>query len=380
MNTGRQSGAESKRSTRCSQAGFTLIELLVVISILGVLGGVSVGTFSHVQSKARLVGLDQSLRSLSTAVDSQIILENMTVTEAYESVVDPGAGFLKEGDSIAFTVTAPTSGTFIVQARYKGQVDPCRQLDLMGGEPGACDSTSSSDEAAMKAEEEAKRKAEEEAKRKADDDAKNKAEEEAKRKAEADEQAKVKAEQAASEKAKAEEEARLKAEQEANDKAKAEEEARKKAEEDAKRKAEEEAKTPKEFRSSITKRSSEFNWWNGKSSSTNGEGEWVATFDFANSWIRGQELDLKIVKTYAEGGKTKQKTSWEKGFWVPASSSSTLKLWDNELEVDDAGAPEGVIAVEVTITKIVTSTEDWKKTTSKVDGPMARVELPPLPR
>lgn len=354
--------------------------MLVVISILGVLGGVSVGTFSHMQSKARIVGLDESLRSVATAVDSQIVLENMTVKEAYSSVMDPNSGFLKDSDSIVFDVGDVTSEQFVVRATYKGETDPCRQVDLLGGEPENCEGIGIDNEAALKADEEAKRKADEEAKRKAEDEARNKAEAEARKQAEAEEAAKRKAEEEAAEKAKAEAEAQKKAEAEAADRAKAEEDARAKAEEEARKKAEEEAKTPKEFRSSINKAGSRWNWWNPASTWTNGEGEWVATFEFSNTWIRGQELDISIVKTYADGNQKKQKKSNQKNFWVPAEGTATLEIWDNELEIEDDGGYDGVIAIEITVTRIDTNTEDWKKTGSKVEGPTARVDLPPVTR
>lgn len=51
------------------QAGFTLIELLVVISVISILGGITVQSFSGAQAKARDAQRKSDLKSLRDALE-----------------------------------------------------------------------------------------------------------------------------------------------------------------------------------------------------------------------------------------------------------------------------------------------------------------------
>lgn len=56
---------------------FTLLELLVVIAILGILGGVAVFSMGNLRTKAENTTLDESLRTVSTATQAKMIMDNL---------------------------------------------------------------------------------------------------------------------------------------------------------------------------------------------------------------------------------------------------------------------------------------------------------------
>lgn len=120
-----------------SQAGFTLLELLVVIAIMGALGGVAVFGVSKFRATAQKTALDQSLHTVATAVEAQILLENLTDL----SEIRPADLAVRGADGIDFVAFDLTPTSAVVQARFADTLDPCRQIHYPNTTPGPCDST-----------------------------------------------------------------------------------------------------------------------------------------------------------------------------------------------------------------------------------------------
>lgn len=128
----------TERHTLCgSQSGFTLLELLVVIAILGVLGGLAVFGVSKFRATAQKTALDQSLSTVATAVEAQMIMGNITDLRQ----IDPPTLDVRNAEGIYFVAFDVTADTAVLQARFKNTTDPCRQIQYPSTRPGPCDST-----------------------------------------------------------------------------------------------------------------------------------------------------------------------------------------------------------------------------------------------
>lgn len=121
---------------------------------------------------------------------------------------------------------------------------------------------------------------------------------------------------------------------------------------------------------SVTKATGSMTWWNGTSS--NGNGEWVATFTFKNNWSMQQSLDLQVVRTYANGTTTTETVT---GLYVAGNGSSDYSLWSNPLSAS-GGVRSGVVSVTVTVTKVSTYTTGWQTITGGPNGTTATASAP----
>lgn len=161
-----------------TQAGFTLLELLVTVAILGVLSGVSVMSVGHIRQRAQVVALDQSLRAVATAAEAQMILEGLSDFRD----IDRTRLQVKNTENLQFTLGDVTAESLVLQARYSGSSEPCRQIRFpMEATPGPCTAISDPTEVflgpdadererAAKAERDAQAAARKEKPAKADDD------------------------------------------------------------------------------------------------------------------------------------------------------------------------------------------------------------------
>ena len=59
------------------ERGFTLIELLIVVAIIGILAAIAVPNFLNAQMRAKVAKVESELRSISTALESYRIDNNM---------------------------------------------------------------------------------------------------------------------------------------------------------------------------------------------------------------------------------------------------------------------------------------------------------------
>lgn len=122
---------------RGAQGGFTLLELLVVIAILGVLGGVATFGVSKFRRMAQNTALDQSLVTVATAVEAQILMDGL----ADLSQIDPQTLPVRNAEGIEFAAYDLTPTSAVVQARFKNSSEPCRQIRYPDTTPGPCDPT-----------------------------------------------------------------------------------------------------------------------------------------------------------------------------------------------------------------------------------------------
>lgn len=129
------------------------------------------------------------------------------------------------------------------------------------------------------------------------------------------------------------------------------------------------APTNPAFLTPILSTSASFNWWNGDQ--TNGNGAWVAGFTFQNNHDRGQTLDLKIVKTNANGTTTTSTAS----HYVPPNGAATIQVWENNLSVS-GGVRTGVVSVTVTVTKVATHNSAWEPISAGANGTVQKVNAP----
>ncbi|HLT96202.1 MAG TPA: hypothetical protein VK070_05375 [Acidimicrobiia bacterium] len=120
--------------------------------------------------------------------------------------------------------------------------------------------------------------------------------------------------------------------------------------------------------------SAEFYWWDDH----NDEGQWVAGFQFSNTTDRHQYLTLEVTRTLADGTTT---TEIVRDHYVGAKSSSTFRAWHNDYGTDRSGKQvdgDSVVSIQVTVTSVKTSDENWKEYTVSVTGPTLTVDAPPL--
>lgn len=116
-------------------------------------------------------------------------------------------------------------------------------------------------------------------------------------------------------------------------------------------------------------------YWTSKNRGECDNGAWNGRITFENDWIRHQHLTLTVTKTGADGATTVETVE---GFYVPAGSSSTWTSWTNRMAHDRHGNPtEGVVSVEVAVTHIQSSDENWRTTHFDTDGPVVKITPQP---
>lgn len=119
---------------------------------------------------------------------------------------------------------------------------------------------------------------------------------------------------------------------------------------------------------------SSFYWWNADKQG--GNGAWKASFTYQNDWIRHQYLTIEVTKTDNQGKTT---TSVVKDFYVAAGGTSSLDVWDNELDIKNKKS-EGVLTVQVKVLSVRTSDENWQSVSYDLaDGPGTTVSAPSAP-
>lgn len=128
------SRANSTCGRQVGQGGFTLLELLVVIAILGILGGVAVFSMGNLRTKAENTALDESLRTVSTATQAKMIMDNLSLEQA----VTPALSDLINSKGTEFATVASSKAAVVIQARPTGKQTPCRQMDLASSQPVTC--------------------------------------------------------------------------------------------------------------------------------------------------------------------------------------------------------------------------------------------------
>jgi Flp pilus assembly pilin Flp len=119
--------------------------------------------------------------------------------------------------------------------------------------------------------------------------------------------------------------------------------------------------------------SSDFTWWNN--TKHGGNGAWKASVTYGNETDRHQYLTLEVTSIDEKGRKT---TTTVNGFYVAANGSADFSQWDNALK-DHKGRVTGVVEVEVKVTKIATSDQDWQPFSYDVDDDPVSVLPPSLP-
>lgn len=119
---------------------------------------------------------------------------------------------------------------------------------------------------------------------------------------------------------------------------------------------------------------SDWYWWDDRTD----KGAWVGTISFDNEWKRHQYLTIEVTKTTANG-KTIKETI--RNFYVPANGSSDLQIWENDFTSNKHGTAQGnsVVSIEVTVTKIETSDENWQSKSFGTSGPTIGVVAPSTP-
>lgn len=84
-------------------SGFTIAELLIVISIMILLVGISVPTFSSAISKARIASDMTNLQNVATEYTTQAVLDEMYDTNG--KIIAPSGTFTATNGKVCITVT-----------------------------------------------------------------------------------------------------------------------------------------------------------------------------------------------------------------------------------------------------------------------------------
>jgi len=116
----------------------------------------------------------------------------------------------------------------------------------------------------------------------------------------------------------------------------------------------------------VSATSSRWNWWNG---GTQNQGSWVAKVTLQNAESLGGNVDVRIVKVYADGTSSSEHTQW-----VGANGTSTFDIWNLDY-AKNGSAKNNVVAVTVQPLRIRLT----DGTTRTLDVPPQRIEMPPLP-
>ncbi len=124
-----------------------------------------------------------------------------------------------------------------------------------------------------------------------------------------------------------------------------------------------------------TDTSAGFYWWND--TKKGGEGAWKGSSSYSNDYNRHQYLTLEVTRTMADGS---TETETVNSFYIPANGTADYTVWNNELSTNKKGkVKSGVVSIEITVTKIKTSDENWNDVTYDTTGPITTIEAPEAP-